>query len=116
MLVDGSMRAAGPNAEVYARPPYRTTAELLGYAVIRTGRRTISVPAGAWVLGNGDATIELVVERVVDMGNHLHAVGVWTACEWIFDSALTTAFPRMATGYAARRGRRYRWADGGGQT
>jgi hypothetical protein len=26
--------------------------------------------------GDGDASFELLVERVVDMGNHLHAVGM----------------------------------------
>jgi ABC-type sugar transport system ATPase subunit len=75
VLVDGRVRAAGPKAEVYARPPDRTTAELLGYTVVGIDRRLIAVPAGAWVLGEGGASFELVVERVVDMGNHLHAVG-----------------------------------------
>jgi hypothetical protein len=32
-------------------------------------------PPGAWALGNGKVSFEMVVERVVDMGNHLHAVG-----------------------------------------
>jgi ABC-type sugar transport system ATPase subunit len=76
VLVDGRARAQGPKAEVYARPPDRTTAELLGYTVVWTGGRTIGVPAGAWALGNGEASLELLVERVVDMGNHLHAVGM----------------------------------------
>jgi ABC-type sugar transport system ATPase subunit len=75
VLVDGRVRAAGPKAEVYAKPPDRTTAELLGYTVVGSGERLIAVPAGAWALGDGDASSELVVERVVDMGNHLHAVG-----------------------------------------
>ena len=76
VLVDGRVRAAGPKAQIYARPPDRTTAELLGYTVVWTGGRTIAVPAGAWMLGDGDASFELLVERVVDMGNHLHAVGM----------------------------------------
>jgi hypothetical protein len=72
------VRAARLKAEIYARPPDRTTAELLGYTVVWTGGRTIGVPAGAWMLGDGDgdASFELLVERVVDMGNHLHAVGM----------------------------------------
>jgi ABC-type sugar transport system ATPase subunit len=76
VLVEGRVRAAGPKAQIYARPPDRTTAELLGYTVVWTGGRTIGVPAGAWMLGNGEASFELLVERVVDMGNHLHAVGM----------------------------------------
>jgi ABC-type sugar transport system ATPase subunit len=76
VLVEGRVRAAGPKAEIYARPADRTTAELLGYTVVWTGGRTIGVPAGAWMLGDGDASFELLVERVVDMGNHLHAVGM----------------------------------------
>jgi len=76
VLVEGRVRAAGRKAEIYARPPDRTTAELLGYTVISTGGRTIGVPAGAWMLSCGDPSFELLVERVVDMGNHLHAVGM----------------------------------------
>jgi ABC-type sulfate/molybdate transport systems ATPase subunit len=76
VLVEGRVRAAGPKAQIYARPPDRMTAELLGYTVVWTGGQTIAVPAGAWMLGDGDASFELVVERVVDMGNHLHAVGM----------------------------------------
>jgi len=76
VLVDGGVRAVGPKAEVYARPPDRTTAELLGYSVVSTGGRMIGVPASAWTVANGDAPFELLVERVVDMGNHMHAVGL----------------------------------------
>jgi ABC-type sugar transport system ATPase subunit len=75
VLVDGQVRATGPKADVYARPPDRATAELLGYAVVSLGDRIIGVPPGAWAIGDGDASFELLVERVVDMGNHLHAVG-----------------------------------------
>ncbi len=75
ILVDGAVRAAGPKAEVYARPPDRAAAELLGYTVVEAGGRTIGVPAGAWAVGEGDGSLELTVDRVVDMGNHLHAVG-----------------------------------------
>jgi ABC-type sugar transport system ATPase subunit len=75
VLADGRVRAAGPKAEVYARPPDRTTAELLGYTVVELDGRPIAVPAGGWALGDGGASFELAVERVVDMGNHLHAVG-----------------------------------------
>ncbi len=75
VLVDGRVRAAGPKSEVYARPPDRATAELLGYTVHRCSGRIIGVPAGGWTTGDGAAPFDLHVERVVDMGNHLHAVG-----------------------------------------
>ena len=75
VLADGRVRATGPKAAVYARPPDRMTAELLGYTVVEIGERTLGVPAGAWALGTGELWVEMLVERVVDMGNHLHAVG-----------------------------------------
>jgi ABC-type molybdate transport system ATPase subunit len=75
VLAEGRVRAAGPKSVVYARPPDRMTAELLGYTVVEIAGRTLGVPAGAWALGNGDLWVDLLVERVVDMGNHLHAVG-----------------------------------------
>ena len=75
VLADGRVRAAGPKSVVYARPPDRITAELLGYTVLEIGGRTLGVPAGAWALGDWAASLDLLVERVVDMGNHLHAVG-----------------------------------------
>lgn len=75
VLVDGRVRATGPKSEVYAHPPDRATAELLGYTVHQFDGRTIGVPAGGWATGDGGAAFDLDVERVVDMGNHLHAVG-----------------------------------------
>jgi len=75
VLVDGRVHAAGPKAEVYARPPDQATAELLGYTVVRKDDRTLGVPAGGWAIGREGETFALAVERVVDMGNHLHIVG-----------------------------------------
>jgi ABC-type sugar transport system ATPase subunit len=75
VLVDGRVRTAGPKSHVYARPPDATTAELLGYTVVPAGGRALGVPAGAWELGGAGESFELEVERVVDMGNHLHVVG-----------------------------------------
>jgi ABC-type sugar transport system ATPase subunit len=75
VLVDGRVRAAGPKAEVYARPPDQATAELLGYTVVRKDHRALAVPAGGWAIGREGETFALAVERVVDMGNHLHVVG-----------------------------------------
>jgi ABC-type sugar transport system ATPase subunit len=76
ILVDGKVRAAGPKAAVYARPADGVTAELLGYTVVETAGRTVGVPPGGWMLGDGEPSFEMEVERVVDMGNHLHAVGM----------------------------------------
>ena len=75
VLVDGRVRAAGPKAQVYARPPDRATAELLGYTVVPKGDRLLGVPAGGWAVGAAGECFELTVERVVDMGNHHHVVG-----------------------------------------
>ena len=75
VLVDGRVRTAGPKADVYARPPDSTTAQLLGYTVVPNGDRGLGVPSGAWALGDGGESFELAVERVVDMGNHRHVVG-----------------------------------------
>ncbi|HEX6105420.1 MAG TPA: TOBE domain-containing protein, partial [Gemmatimonadales bacterium] len=43
--------------------------------VVAADGRTIGVPAGAWAVGEGDGSLDFTVDRVVDMGNHLHAVG-----------------------------------------
>jgi ABC-type sugar transport system ATPase subunit len=75
VLVDGRVLAAGPKAEVYARPPDQATAELLGYTVVCKDDRVLGVPSGAWAIGGEGESFALAVERVVDMGNHLHVVG-----------------------------------------
>ncbi len=75
VLVDGRVRAAGPKAAVYARPPDRVTAELLGYAVVQAGHGLIAVPPSGLQLGAGEPELWMLVDRVVDMGNHRHALG-----------------------------------------
>ncbi len=100
VLADGRVRAAGPKSVVYARPPDRITAELLGYTVVEIDGRTLGVPAGAWTLGNGDASLDLLVERVVDMGNHLHAVGMAAGVR--VDVRLRPADPVPAAGDRVR--------------
>ena len=75
VLCEGRVRAAGPKAAVYAHPPDRVTAELLGYTVLRADGRLIGVPAGALRLDGAGLALSLMVERVVDLGNHLHALG-----------------------------------------
>jgi ABC-type sugar transport system ATPase subunit len=75
ILVAGEVRAAGPKAEVYGRPPDRDVAALLGYTVVDSHGHAVAVPAGGWRPGSGPLTLELVVERVVDMGDHRHVLG-----------------------------------------
>ena len=75
VLVDGRVRAAGPKRSVYARPPDAVTAELLGYTVLRAGAHVIAVPPGGLCVGAGAPDFWMEVERVVDLGNHRHAVG-----------------------------------------
>ena len=75
VLVDGRVHAAGPKADVYAHPPDQATAELLGYTVVEKDGRALGVPPGAWAIGGEGESFALAVERVVDMGNHLHVVG-----------------------------------------
>ncbi|MGQ0714848.1 MAG: hypothetical protein ACT4PJ_14130 [Gemmatimonadaceae bacterium] len=69
------MRAAGPKSDVYRHPPNAVTAELLGYTVIPLNGMVRAVPPGALRLGSGIGAFEIVVERIVDMGNHRHVIG-----------------------------------------
>jgi thiamine transport system ATP-binding protein len=78
VLVAGAVRAEGPKAEVYGRPPDRDVAALLGYTVVESAGRFVAVPAGGWRPGTGQPAFELQVERVVDMGDHRHILG-WVA-------------------------------------
>ncbi len=75
VLCEGRVRAAGPKAAVYAHPPDRVTAELLGYTVLPADGRLIGVPAGGLRLDGHGLAFSLLVERVVDLGNHRHALG-----------------------------------------
>ncbi len=75
ILVDGVLRAAGSKGAVYRAPADRAVAELLGYTVLPCDGGLIAVPPNGLVLAGGDPGFTLVVERVVDMGNHPHVVG-----------------------------------------
>lgn len=75
ILVDGAVRAAGPKGQVYRAPADRAVAELLGYTVLPAAGRLLAVPPGALRLGAGTPGFMLLVERVVDMGNHPHLIG-----------------------------------------
>ncbi|HVQ47005.1 MAG TPA: ATP-binding cassette domain-containing protein, partial [Gemmatimonadales bacterium] len=76
VLVEGEVRAAGIKGSVYAHPPDRITAELLGYSVLPANGGLLAIPLGSLRPGNGPIPFEMEVEQVINMGNHLHVVGV----------------------------------------
>jgi len=76
VLVEGRVQASGRTGEVYRAPPDRLTAELLGYMIVPVEDGVLAVPPGGLVLGGADPTMDMVLERVVDMGNHRDAVGL----------------------------------------
>jgi len=61
---------------VYSRPPDRATAELLGYTVLPADGRLLAIPPGSLRPGNGPLSFTVAVERVIEMGNHLHVIGL----------------------------------------
>jgi thiamine transport system ATP-binding protein len=75
IVADGTVRAAGDKGSVYRRPADRVVAELLGYTVLPSAAGLLAVPPGSLRAGDGSPGFDLVVERVVDMGNHWHALG-----------------------------------------
>ena len=75
VLVAGEVKAAGDKGTVYAQPPDRATAQLLGYTVLPHDGRLLAVPPGGLWLGDEAPSFTLVVEQVIDMGHHLHVVG-----------------------------------------
>jgi ABC-type sugar transport system ATPase subunit len=75
VLVEGRVRAQGPSGSVYRAPPDRLTAELLGYMIVPLASGVFAVPPGGLVL-DGPSPLPLVVDRVVDMGNHRDAIGM----------------------------------------
>jgi ABC-type sugar transport system ATPase subunit len=75
VLMEGRVKAAGPKKSVYAHPPDRHTAELLGYTVLAAEEKLVAIPPGGLRAGPGTLRFRLLVKRVVDMGNHVHVVG-----------------------------------------
>jgi ABC-type sugar transport system ATPase subunit len=75
IVIAGQVRAAGVKSWIYAHPPDRETAELLGYTVLPHEGRLVAVAPGGLRPGNGALSFLLEVEQVIDMGNHLHVVG-----------------------------------------
>ncbi len=75
VVVGGLVRAAGVKGLVYARPPDRETAELLGHTVLSSDGRLVAIPPGGLQIGVGTLTFLLLIESVIDMGNHLHVLG-----------------------------------------
>jgi ABC-type sugar transport system ATPase subunit len=76
VLIGGEVKAAGVKGMVYSRPPDRATAELLGYTVLPLDGRLLAIPPGGLRPGDGPVPFMLTVERVIEMGNHLHVVGL----------------------------------------
>lgn len=76
VLVEGRVQASGRSGEVYRAPPDRLTAELLGYMIVPAEDGVLAVPPGGLTLGGPEPTMEMIIERVVDMGNHRDAVGL----------------------------------------
>jgi ABC-type sugar transport system ATPase subunit len=75
IIIAGEVRAAGPKRAVYARPPDRATAELLGYTVLQMEGSLLAIPPGGLGPGLSGHRFTVTVEQVTDMGNHLHVVG-----------------------------------------
>jgi ABC-type sugar transport system ATPase subunit len=75
IIVAGQVKAAGPKGSVYAQPPDRETAELLGYTVLPAEGRLVAIPPGGLRPGDGMLPFTLVVDQMIDMGHHMHVVG-----------------------------------------
>jgi ABC-type sugar transport system ATPase subunit len=84
VLIGGEVKAAGAKASVYARPPDRATAELLGYMVLPVYDTLVAIPPGGLRPGDKRTTFTVAVEQVIDMGNHVHVVGKIRTNEWTF--------------------------------
>jgi ABC-type sugar transport system ATPase subunit len=75
VLIGGEVRASGVKSSIYARPPDRATAELLGYTVLPLDTGLLAIPPGGLRPGGGAQEFSVLVEQVIDMGNHLHVIG-----------------------------------------
>lgn len=75
VIIGGEVKAAGPKRLVYAQPPDRATAELLGYTVLALDGTLLAIPPGGLRPGLGEHTYTVAVEQVIDMGSHLHVAG-----------------------------------------
>jgi ABC-type sugar transport system ATPase subunit len=77
VLIAGAVKASGVKTSVYNHPPDRATAELLGYTVLPLEGSLMAVPPGGLRPGLfGRPEFRVAVEQVIDMGNHLHVVGM----------------------------------------
>jgi ABC-type sugar transport system ATPase subunit len=100
ILVDGVVRASGSTGAVFRAPADRTVAELLGYTVLPSDAGLLAVPPGAFQLGGDGPGFTLLVERVVDMGNHRHMLG--RVGDARVDLRLASGDPLPAAGQAVR--------------
>lgn len=98
VVVGGSVRAAGVKGSVYAHPPDRETAELLGHTVLSSDGRVVAVPPGGLQVGDGTLTFMLRVESVIDMGNHVHVLGIIEGSRADVRLPVGAALPQVGTG------------------
>jgi energy-coupling factor transporter ATP-binding protein EcfA2 len=75
VVIAGEVKTAGMKGSVYAHPPDRETAELLGYTVLPVNGSLAAISPGGLRPGDGALTFMLAVKQVIDMGNHLHVIG-----------------------------------------
>lgn len=75
ILLEGRVHAAGSLATVFGSPPDSGAARFLGWTVIERRSESLAVRPGAFVLGPGEHTFELAVDRVVDLGQRWQLVG-----------------------------------------
>ncbi len=94
VVVGGTVRAAGVKGSVYAHPPDRETAELLGHTVISVAGRLVAIPPGGLQVGEGTPAFVLLVESVIDMGNHLHVFGTIDGIRADVRLPIAAALPR----------------------
>jgi ABC-type sugar transport system ATPase subunit len=75
VIVDGRVRASGTKSEVFSRPPDVEVARLIGYTVVRNGRGALAIPPGCLVAGEGEVTLVMHVQQLLDLGHHREVVG-----------------------------------------
>jgi ABC-type sugar transport system ATPase subunit len=75
VIADGRVKAAGEKRDVVRNPAGVAVAEALGHTVLKTEGRPVAIPRGALQLGPGPVPFSLLVEDVVDLGDHHEIVG-----------------------------------------
>lgn len=75
VLLAGRVRAQGPKADIFLRPPNAESAEFLGFTVLGAGSDTVAIHPGALRPGPGDIEFPFAFERIADLGTHRELVG-----------------------------------------